>query len=81
MAVFGAFGAEGRLFQSHSNRYAGTLGKFLTRVACIYDVMGALRGCLAVNFDSCNNLLASVHTLLVNILRYVSLYMYIKQKY
>jgi len=36
---------------------------------------------LAVNFNSCNNLLSSVHTLLVglNILRHVRLY--IKRKY
>jgi len=40
---------------------------------------GALRGCLAVKFYSCNNLLSSVHTLLVNILQYVRLY--IKRKY
>src|SRR6218665_401845 len=31
-------------------------------------------GCLAVKFDSCNSLLSSVHTLLVNILRCVRLY-------
>jgi len=29
---------------------------------------GALRGCLAAKFDSCNSLLSSIHTLLVNIL-------------
>ena len=39
---------------------------------------GTLRGCLAVKFD-CNNLLSSVHTLLVNILWCVRLY--IKRKY
>jgi len=36
-------------------------------------MMGALRGCRAVKFNSCNNLLSSVHTVLVNILRSVSL--------
>src|SRR6218665_3010914 len=36
-------------------------------------------GCLAAKFDSCNNLPSSVHTLLVNILRCVRLY--IKRKY
>src|SRR6218665_223787 len=36
-------------------------------------------GCLAAKFDSCNSLLSSVHTLLVNILRCVRLY--IKRKY
>ena len=40
---------------------------------------GVLCGCLAVKFDSCNNLLSSVHTLLVNSLWYVRLY--IKRKY
>ena len=29
-----------------------------------------------VKFDSCNNLLSSVHTILVNILRYASVYYY-----
>ena len=41
---------------------------------------GALRGCLVAKFDSCNSLLSSVHTLLVNILHYVRL-LYIKRKY
>ena len=36
-------------------------------------------GCHAANFDSCSSLLSSVHTLLVNILRCVRLY--IKRKY
>ena len=36
-------------------------------------------GCHAAKFDSCNSLLSSVHTLLVNILRCVRLY--IKRKY
>jgi len=35
---------------------------------------GALRGCLEDEFDSCNSLLSSVHTLLVNILPCVRLY-------
>src|SRR6218665_3419188 len=35
---------------------------------------GTLRGCLAVKFNFCNNLPSSVHTLLVNILWYVRLY-------
>jgi len=35
--------------------------------------MGALRGCFAVKFDSCNNLLSSVHTILVIVLRYFRL--------
>src|SRR6218665_2000272 len=37
------------------------------------NVMGALRGCGAVKFDFCNNLLSSVHTLPVISLRYVRL--------
>src|SRR6218665_1606789 len=45
--------------------------------ACMTDV--APCGCLAAKFDSCNSLLSSVHTLLVNILRCVRLY--IKRKY
>jgi len=39
----------------------------------MYNMMGALRGCPAVKFDSCNNLLSSVHTILVIILQYVRL--------
>jgi len=37
------------------------------------DVIGALCGCRAVKFDSCNNLLSSIHTIHVIILRYVRL--------
>src|SRR6218665_459721 len=29
----------------------------------MYNMMGALRGCHAVKFGSCNNLLSSVHTI------------------
>src|SRR6218665_2612533 len=39
----------------------------------------ALCDCLAAKFDSCNSLISSVHTLLVNILQCVGLY--IKRKY
>ena len=39
----------------------------------IYNVMGALHGCHAVKFDSCNNLQSAVHTIFVIILRSVSL--------
>src|SRR6218665_1363403 len=35
---------------------------------------GTLRGCLASKFNSCNSLLSSVHTLRVNILSCVRLY-------
>src|SRR6218665_1775067 len=35
----------------------------------MHNVMGALRGCRAVKFDSCNNLLSSVHIILEIILR------------
>jgi len=35
--------------------------------------MDALRGCHVVKFDSYNNLLSSVHAILVIILRYVRL--------
>jgi len=49
-------------------------------VACM-TWRDALRGCLAVKFDSCNNLLSSVHTCTshVNILQCVRLY--VKRKY
>jgi len=40
--------------------------------ACITDVSPC--GCLAAKFDSCNSLLSSFHTLLVNILQCVRLY-------
>lgn len=42
--------------------------------------MGALLGCLAVKIDTCNNFQSLVHTVLVIILRSVSLSS-IKQKY
>ena len=35
---FGAFGVEGRWFESHSSPHVGTLGKSFTR-RCLYDVM------------------------------------------
>ena len=38
IVVIGAFGAEGRWFESHSSRHVGTLGKSITR-SCQYDVM------------------------------------------
>jgi len=43
----------------------------------------ALRGCLAAKFNFCSSLLSSVHTLLVNILRCVRLYvgLYWNEKY
>jgi len=34
----------------------------------MYNVIGALRGCLVVKFDSCNNLSSSIHTVSVIIL-------------
>jgi len=54
---------------------------------CSYSVTDPHQTCdvapcaavLQLKFDSCNNLLSSIHTLLVNILRYVRLY--IKRKY
>jgi len=39
----------------------------------MYNVMDTLRGCRAVKFNSCNNLLSSVHTMLVIVLQYVRL--------
>jgi len=46
----------------------------------MYDVMGAMRGCRAVKFYSCNNLLSSVHIILI-ILRYVRLNIKVKNYY
>src|SRR6218665_3344953 len=72
--IVGAFGAEGSWFDSTSSRHVGNLGKSFTR-NCLYDGCS----CLAAKFDSCNSLLSSVHTLIVNILRCFRLY--IKRKY
>ena len=47
-------------------------------VAARMTSCGTLCGCLSAKFDSCNHLLSSVHTLLVNILWCVRLY--IKRK-
>ena len=59
-----------------NSRHIGTLGKSFTR-SSLYDVMWL--PCLVAKFDSCNSLLSSIHTLLVNILWCVRLY--IKRKY
>ena len=71
-------GAEGRWFDYTSSHHAGTLAKSFTR-NCLYDVMWRPVAALRLKFDSCNSLLSFVHTLLVNILRCVRLY--IKRKY
>ena len=39
----------------------------------MHTVMGALHNCRVVKFDSCNNLILSVHTILVVVLQYVRL--------
>ena len=70
MDIVGAFGAEGRWFDSTSSRHASPSPV----IACMTDV--APCGCLAAKFDSCNSLLSSVHTLLVNILRCVRLLLF-----
>src|SRR6218665_3581089 len=70
VVVIGAFGAEGRWFNSTSSRHVGTLDKSFTR-NCLYHVM---RSYLSAKFDSCNSLLSSVHALLENILRCVRLH-------
>src|SRR6218665_1030804 len=62
---FSALCPYGCRFESYSSRCVATLDKLLT-LNCPVDTMGALRGCRAVKFDSCNNLLSSVHTLTVN---------------
>src|SRR6218665_1641363 len=77
VVVFGAFNAEGRWFVSHSSYHIGTLGKSITR-NCLYYVMWCLHGHLAVKFDSCNNLLTSVRTLLVYIPQCVRLHVKLK---
>ena len=41
IGAFGAFGAEGRWFDSTSSRHVGALGKSFTR-NCLYDVMRRL---------------------------------------
>jgi len=56
-----------------------TSPSFARRWNKTYNIMGAPRGCQAVNFDSCNNWWSSVHTILVIILRSASLN--IKRKY
>src|SRR6218665_970838 len=61
-------------FDSTSSRRVETLGKSFTR-NCLYDVIRRL----VANLDSCDRPLSSVHTLLVNILRCVILY--IKRTY
>src|SRR6218665_182949 len=78
VVVFGAFGAEGCWFESHSSRHVGTLGKSCTH-SCLYDMMWPLCGCLVAKFYSCNSLLSSIHTLPVSTLLCVRLY--IKRKY
>src|SRR6218665_3098936 len=68
-----SFGAEGRWFDSTSSSHVKTLGKSFTR-NCLYDVLWRPVAALRLKFDSCNSLLSSVHTSLVNILRCVRLY-------
>ena len=38
------------------------------KLSSMYNVMAALRGCLAVKFNSCNNLLSSVHSAVLHCL-------------
>jgi len=63
MVVFGVFG---RWFESHSSRHVGTLGTSPSLVVACMTLCSALRGYLASKFDSCNNLLSSVHTSLAS---------------
>jgi len=78
--VVGAFGAEGSWFDSTSSCHVDTLGKSFSRrlvvVACIYDVMWRPVAALRLNSTP---VIAYYHTLLVNILWCVRLYM--KRKY
>ena len=73
---FGALHPQGHRFESYSSHHVGTLGKSFTQ-SCLYNEMWC-PAWLAVKFDTCNNLLSSIHTLLVSILQYVRLY--IKRK-
>jgi len=57
--VVGAFGAEGRWFDSTSSRHVGTLGKSFTR-NCLYDVMWRSVAALRLKFDSCYGKLGKV---------------------
>jgi len=75
---FGALRLQCRRFESHSSRHVGALDKSFTR-NCLDNVIW--RGFLVVKLDSCNNLLSSIHTLLVNILRFVGLYVKRKHYY
>src|SRR6218665_1165021 len=60
VVVFGAFGAEVRWFESHFSRnvHVGTLS--IGQVLHL-KLSGPQRACLAVKYDSCNNLLSFVH--------------------
>ena len=46
--MVGAFGAEGRWFDSTSSRHVGTLGKSFTP-NCLYDVMWRIVAALRLN--------------------------------
>ena len=74
---FGVLRPQGRRFESHSSRHIETLASPSLVVVCI-TWSGALYRCLVVKVDSCNNLLSSIHTLLVSILLYVRLHIKMK---
>jgi len=59
---FSALRSDGRRFECRSSRYVRTLGKSFTR-SCLYEVMWRPVLLPCGKFDSCNNLLSSVHTL------------------
>ena len=63
---FGAFCLEGQRLESHSSRHL-FYGPWASPSLAVEWVTWrtALRGCLAVKFDSCNNLLSPVHTMFV----------------
>ena len=70
-----AFGADGRWFESHYSRHIGSLGKSFTR-SCLKlwrDVAPCV-DVLRLNSTPVIAMLLTVHTLLVNILQCVTLY-------
>ena len=78
VVVVGTFGAESRWFYSNSSRHLRTFGKSFTR-NFLYDAMRRPVAALRLKFDSCNSMISYAHTLLVNIILCVRLY--IKRKY
>src|SRR6218665_597425 len=75
---FGALHPEGRRFESHSICHVVILDKSFIRSFCLYNAMSCPVWLSWVKFDSCNDLLSSVHGLLVNVLQFVKLFIKMK---